>query len=119
MYSAVYAPLGPALARTRKLPLSVHLKVWSSTFKSYGQSFEETFNWDRRRQEQTIKDNAAKSVEALKEIAKDVREATHNTPEVRSQNYCKQSTHSTVSYAVHSQHYIVGSTLTTPSYTVH
>ncbi|CAN0041033.1 unnamed protein product, partial [Ascophyllum nodosum] len=65
----------------RKLPLSVHLKVWSSTFKSYGQSFEETFNWDRRRQEQTIKDNAAKSVEALKEIAKDVREATHNTPE--------------------------------------
>lgn len=71
------------LAARRKLPLSVHAEVWSSTWAWYRGSFEESFAWGRRRKEEAGKQQTEESMNVLQGMVKDAREATHNTPEVQ------------------------------------
>ncbi|CAN0329773.1 unnamed protein product [Pylaiella littoralis] len=69
------------LKNLRKLPLSVHAEVWSSTWKWYAGSFEESFAWGRRRKEEARKKAAREKMDGLQGMIEEARVATHNTPE--------------------------------------
>ena len=66
----------------RQLPLKTHLEVWRSAFITYGQSFEESFAWSRKRKEKASKKKVEENMLALRDIVRDVQEATPKTPEV-------------------------------------
>lgn len=66
-----------------KLPLKEHVEVWSSTWRWYKGSFEESFAWGLMRKEEAKKKEAQEKLDALQGMIRDGREATHNTPEVR------------------------------------
>lgn len=65
-----------------KLPLSVHAEVWSGTWKWYTESWADSFAWGRRRKEEARKKATMEKINTLQGVVQDVREATHNTPEV-------------------------------------
>eukprot|EP00903_Cladosiphon_okamuranus_P013206 g12318.t1 len=70
-----------SLKNLRKLPLSEHVEVWSSSWRWYKGSFEESFAWSRKRKEEAKKKEAQEKLDALQGMIRDAREATHNTPE--------------------------------------
>ena len=78
---------------TSALPLKEHMEVWSSTWRWYKGSFEESFAWGRRRKEEAKKKEAQEKLNALQSMVRDAREATHNTPEVRGYASLAMSAH--------------------------
>lgn len=67
----------------RKLPLSVHVEVWSTTWREYRGSFERSFGWGEKRKAEALKQEVTDRRKALQEIVSGAREATHNTPKVQ------------------------------------
>ncbi|CAM9740628.1 unnamed protein product, partial [Ectocarpus sp. 6 AP-2014] len=65
----------------RKLPLSVHTEIWSSTWKWYRESFAESFAWSQKRKEEAKNREAHAKMNTLRGMVKEAREVTHNSPE--------------------------------------